>query len=43
MMAIPALNLDDRKFTDLVDELRRLIPAMRRGGLIIMSPTPASC
>jgi len=31
MMSIPALNLDDRKFTDLVDELRRLIPRYAPG------------
>lgn len=30
-MSIPALNLDDRKFTDLVDELRRLIPRYAPG------------
>ena len=41
-MALPAPNLDDRRFQDLVDEAKRLSALLPPSGPTTTSPTPAS-
>ena len=41
-MTLPAPNLDDRRFQDLVDDAKRLVSGGARSGPTTTCPIPAS-